>query len=124
MDRINANVKSLIARRAIVDVSQADRIAAVSDSRLQAVCSLNSLRKITRENMTAAGNAIRDADFAVEVSHLTRARILASSSISGLRPVDAKAREEVSDSSATRGASGCGPPPSSLSFDIGSFVRS
>ena len=83
MSRINTNVESLIARRAIDNVNQADTIVAVADSDLQEVSSLNSLQ-VARENVTAAGSAIRDADFAVETSYLTRAQILVSSSISVL----------------------------------------
>jgi flagellin len=42
------------------------------------VTTINSLR-VARENITAAESAIRDADFAVETSNLTRAQILVSS---------------------------------------------
>ena len=116
MSRINTNVESLIARRAIginvgcwkwdvgcekircfcsltsairhrtsdIDyANRADTIVAVADGGLQEVSSLNSLQ-VARENVTAAGSAIRDADFAVETSYLTRAQILVSSSISVL----------------------------------------
>jgi flagellin len=41
--------------------------------------SINAL-EIARENVTAAESAIRDADFAVETSNLTRAQILVNSS--------------------------------------------
>ena len=40
---------------------------------------INSLR-VARENVTAAESAIRDADFAVETSSLTRAQIMVNSS--------------------------------------------
>ena len=40
---------------------------------------INSLR-VARENITAAESAIRDADFAVETSKLTRAQIMVNSS--------------------------------------------
>lgn len=43
------------------------------------VTTINSLR-IAAENITAAESAIRDADFAVETSNLTRAQILVSAS--------------------------------------------
>lgn len=45
---------------------------------------INSLQ-VARENLTAAESAIRDADFAVETSNLTRAQILVSSSTSILQ---------------------------------------
>ncbi|MCH9002020.1 MAG: flagellin, partial [Planctomycetes bacterium] len=43
------------------------------------VSTMNSLA-VARENVTAAESAIRDADFAVETSNLTRAQILVNSS--------------------------------------------
>ena len=45
---------------------------------------INALR-VARENVTAAESAIRDADFAVEASNLTRAQILVASSTSVLQ---------------------------------------
>jgi flagellin len=45
---------------------------------------INSL-SVAKENVTAAESAIRDADFAVETSELTRAQILASASTSVLQ---------------------------------------
>jgi flagellin len=50
---------------------------------------MNSL-KVARENVTAAESAIRDADFAVETSDLTRAQILVSSSTSVLQLANAQ----------------------------------
>lgn len=84
MSRININVESLIARRAFDNVNQADAIVAAVKGGMQEVRSLNLLQ-VARENVSAAGNAIRDADFAVETSHLTRARILAGGPRFGLR---------------------------------------
>jgi flagellin len=48
------------------------------------VTTINSL-SVSRENVTAAESAIRDADFATETSNLTRAQILVSSSTSVLQ---------------------------------------
>jgi flagellin-like hook-associated protein FlgL len=121
MSRINTNVESLIARRAIDNVNQADTIVAVADSDLQEVSSLNSLQ-VARENVTVAGSAIRDADFAVETSHLTRARILVSSSTSVLQLANAQPRVGFSAHCDTGRALGCDPLLSSVSFDIGSIV--
>lgn len=45
---------------------------------------INSLR-VARENVTAAESAIRDADFAVETSNLTRAQILVAASTNTLQ---------------------------------------
>ena len=45
---------------------------------------VNSLQ-VARENITAAESAIRDADFAVETSNLTRAQILVSASTTVLQ---------------------------------------
>jgi len=61
----------------IDDANRSDTVVAVAEGDLQEVSSLNSLQ-VARENVTAAKSAVRDADFAVEASHLTRARILVS----------------------------------------------
>lgn len=109
MSRINTNIESLIARRAIginneslnetlerlssglrVNRGKEDPADPVT-SDLQEAGSLNTL-EVTNENVAAAGNAIRDAEFAVETSRLTRARILASSSISVLQLDNAQPR--------------------------------
>ncbi len=50
---------------------------------------MNSLN-ITLENVTASESAIRDADFAVETSNLTRAQILVSSSTQVLQLANAQ----------------------------------
>jgi flagellin len=50
---------------------------------------INSLR-VARENVTAAESAIRDADFAVETSNLTRAQILVNSSTQVLQLANAQ----------------------------------
>ena len=55
------------------------------------VTTVNSLQ-IARENVTAAESAIRDADFALETSNLTRAQILVSSSTSVLQLANARAQ--------------------------------
>lgn len=52
------------------------------------VTTINSLT-VARENITAAESAIRDADFAVETSALTRAQILVSSATSVLQLANA-----------------------------------
>lgn len=122
MDRFDANVQSLIARRAIHNVNQADTIVAVAYSGLQQeVSSLNSMQ-IARENMSAAGNAIRDVDFAVEVSHLTRVRLLVSSSSSLPQLVNARPRVRSSAHCQTGRAEGCDPLLPPVSFDLGSVV--
>ena len=98
-----------------------DTIVAVADSVLQEVSSLNSLQ-VARENVTAAGNAIRDADFAIETSRLTRAQILVSSSISVLQPVNAQ-RQVGSSAHCQMGRTlGCDPLLPPVSFDLGSIV--
>jgi len=53
------------------------------------VTTVNSLQ-VSRENVTAAESAIRDADFAAETSNLTRAQILVSSSTSVLQLANAQ----------------------------------
>ena len=121
MSRINTNIESLIARRAVDNVNQADTFVAVADSVLQEVSSLNSLQ-VARENETAAGSAILDADFAIETSRLTRARILVSSSISVLQLTNAQPRVGGSAHCDTGSAWGCDPLLPSVSFDIGSIV--
>mgnify|MGYP001582342855 CR=1 FL=1 len=121
MSRIKTNVESLIARRAIDNANRADTIVAVAEGRLQEFSSLNTLQ-VARENVTAAGNAIRDADFAIETSHLNRARILVSSSISVLQLVNAQPRVGFSAHCKTGRALGCDPLLPSVSFDIGSIV--
>ena len=50
---------------------------------------INSLR-VALENVTAAESAIRDADFAVETSDLTRAQILVSASTAVLQLANAQ----------------------------------
>jgi len=58
------------------------------------VTTVNSLQ-VARENVTAAESAIRDADFAVETSNLTRAQILVSSSTSVLQLANAQAQNAL-----------------------------
>lgn len=53
------------------------------------ISTINSLR-VARENITAAESAIRDADFAVETSNLTRAQILVNSSTTILQIANAQ----------------------------------
>jgi flagellin len=72
-----------IVRAAINQIaSLRGRLGAFQKNTLQTT--INSLQ-VARENVTAAESAIRDADFAVETSNLTRAQILVSSSTSVLR---------------------------------------
>ncbi len=59
------------------------------------VTTVNSLQ-VSRENLTAAESAIRDADFAVETSNLTRAQILVSSSTSVLQLANAQPQNALS----------------------------
>jgi flagellin len=56
---------------------------------------INSL-SIAKENVTAAESAIRDADFAVETSELTRAQILAAASTSVLQLSNAQPQSALS----------------------------
>lgn len=55
-----------------------------------------SALQIARENVTAAESAIRDADFAVETSNLTRAQILAAASLSVLQLSNAQPQSALS----------------------------
>lgn len=55
----------------------------------------NSL-SIAKENLTAAESAIRDADFAVEVSNLTRAQILVQSSLQTLTIANSQPQNALS----------------------------
>lgn len=72
-----------IVRAAINEVATLrGRLGAFQKNTLQTT--VNSLQ-VARENLTAAESAIRDADFAVETSNLTRAQILVSSSTSILQ---------------------------------------
>jgi len=56
---------------------------------------INSLQ-VARENVTAAESAIRDADFAVETSNLTRAQILVTSSTQVLQLANAQPQNVLS----------------------------
>jgi flagellin len=77
-----------IVRSAINEVaSLRGRLGAFQKNTLQTTVS--SLQ-VARENLTAAESAIRDADFAVETSNLTRAQILVSSSTSILQLANAQ----------------------------------
>ena len=79
----NFTAAQRIVRKAIDQVSSLrGRIGAFQKNTLGA--SINSLL-VTLENTAAAESAIRDADFAVEVSNLTRAQILVSSSTAALQ---------------------------------------
>lgn len=72
-----------IVRAAINDVATLrGRLGAFQKDTLAST--INSLQ-VARENVTAAESAIRDADFAMETSNLTRAQILAASSLSVLQ---------------------------------------
>ncbi|MCH7632043.1 MAG: flagellin [Planctomycetes bacterium] len=77
-----------IVRAAINEVaSLRGRLGAFQKDTLSTT--INSLQ-IARENVTAAESAIRDADFALETSNLTRAQILVSSSTSVLQLANAQ----------------------------------
>jgi flagellin len=56
---------------------------------------INSL-KVASENITAAESAIRDADFAIETSNLTRAQILLAASTSVLQLANAQPQNALS----------------------------
>ena len=71
---------------AIDNAVRTDTIVAVAEGGLQEISSL----QVARENVTAAESAIRDADFALETSNLTRAQILVSSSTSVLQLANAQ----------------------------------
>lgn len=79
----NFAVAQRITRQAIEQVSSLrGRIGAFQRNTLDTT--INSLL-VTHENITAAESAIRDADFAVETSALTRAQILVNSSMMTLQ---------------------------------------
>ena len=83
-----------IVRKAINQIgSLRGRLGAFQKNTLQTT--INSLQ-VARENVTAAESAIRDADFAVETSNLTRAQILVSSSTSVLRLANAQPQAALS----------------------------
>lgn len=83
-----------IVRAAINDVaSLRGRLGAFQKDTLAST--INSLQ-IAKENVTAAESAIRDADFAVETSNLTRAQILAAASISVLQLANAQPQSALS----------------------------
>ncbi len=83
-----------IVRKAIDQVaSLRGRIGSFQKDTLQST--INSLQ-VARENVTAAESAIRDADFAVETSNLTRAQILVSSSTSVLRLANSQPQAALS----------------------------
>ena len=75
----NFAVAQNVVRKAIDEVSTLrGRIGAFQKNTLDS--SISSLL-VTHENITAAESAIRDADFAVETSAMTRAQILVNSSL-------------------------------------------
>ena len=77
-----------IVRSAINEVaSLRGRLGAFQKDTLAST--INSLQ-VARENVTAAESAIRDADFALETSQLTRAQILVSASTSVLQLANAQ----------------------------------
>ena len=83
-----------IVRAAINEVaSLRGRLGAFQKDTLSTT--INSLQ-IARENVTAAESAIRDADFALETSNLTRAQILVSSSTSVLQLANAQPQNALS----------------------------
>lgn len=83
-----------IVRSAINEVaSLRGRLGAFQKDTL--TTTVNSLQ-IARENLTAAESAIRDADFALETSNLTRAQILVSSSTSILQLANSQPQAALS----------------------------
>jgi flagellin len=79
----NFSTAQRIVQNAINQVSSLrGRIGAFQKNTLQTT--INSLN-VARENVTAAESAIRDADFAMETSQLTRAQILVQSSTAVLQ---------------------------------------
>ncbi len=90
----NFSTAQRIVRKAIDQIgSLRGRLGAFQKDTLQTT--INSLQ-VARENVTAAESAIRDADFAVETSNLTRAQILVSSSTSVLRLANAQPQAALS----------------------------
>lgn len=84
----NFTVAQRIVREAINQVATLrGRIGGFQRNTLQTT--INSLT-IARENVTAAESAIRDADFAIETSNLTRAQILVNSSSTVLQIANAQ----------------------------------
>ncbi len=87
LDNKNYALAQRTVRSAINQVSSLrGRIGAFQKNTLQT--NINSLG-VALENITAAESAIRDADFAVETSALTRAQILVSSSTATLQLANA-----------------------------------
>ncbi|MCH7808525.1 MAG: flagellin [Planctomycetes bacterium] len=90
----NFTVAQRIVRSAISQVaSLRGRLGGFQKNTL--VTTVNSLR-VALENVTAAESAIRDADFAVETSALTRAQILVSAGTSTLRLANAQPQNVLS----------------------------
>lgn len=87
LDSKNFTTAQSVIRKAIGQIaSLRGRLGSFQKDTL--VTTINSLR-IARENVVAAESAIRDADFAVETSQLTRAQILVNSSTSVLQLANA-----------------------------------
>jgi flagellin len=90
----NFVVAQRIVREAINQVSSLrGRLGAFQKNTLRTT--MNSL-SVTRENVTAAESAIRDADFAEETSGLTRAQILVQSSTLTLQLANAQPQNVLS----------------------------
>jgi len=90
----NFTTAQRIVRAAINQVaSLRGRLGAFQKDTLQTT--ISSLQ-VARENVTAAESAIRDADFAVETSALTRAQILVNSSTAVLQIANAQPQNVLS----------------------------
>ncbi len=94
MSAKNFAVAQRIVREAIDQVSSLrGRLGAFQKDTLRTT--INSL-SVTKENVTAAESAIRDADFATETSDLTRAQILIQSSTLTLQLANAQPQNALS----------------------------
>lgn len=90
----NFTVAQRVVREAITQISTLrGRLGGFQKNTLQTT--INSLN-VAFENITAAESAIRDADFAVETSALTRAQILVNSSTIALQLANAQPQNALS----------------------------
>jgi flagellin len=90
----NFTLAQRVVREAIDQIaSMRGRLGAFQKNTL--TTTINSL-SVARENVTAAESAIRDADFAVETSQLTRAQILVNSSTVSLQLANAQPQNVLS----------------------------
>ncbi|MCK4658794.1 MAG: flagellin [Phycisphaerae bacterium] len=83
MDSKNFTMSQRVTREAIAQIStMRGRVGTFQTNTLDTMI---SMLQVTNENLSAAESAIRDADFAVEASELTRAQILVNSSMMTLQ---------------------------------------